>query len=190
VSAVSDAVRKVLDTSTATDPVDLAREVDALLTEEQRADAWLSLLANHVRVSISARRRAHPLVPVGRPARGARALRADGDDQNTPADHSGNAAHAAPVGGGHTSPRLAVAADWWRRALDGIYNVEGEWKRLADMSRDDVLAVAAHRRREADANAAVADRLERLADAMRRARVKTVAKLAEDAARRAWGEAA
>lgn len=186
-SAVSDAVRKVLDTSTATDPADLAREVDALLTEEQRGEAWLSLLANHVRVSIGARRRAHPLAPVGQVTDGHHAPAADGDDQTAPAagaDRSGTG------GGGHTSPRLAVAADWWRRALDGIYNVEGEWKRLADMSRDDVLAVAAHRRREASANAAVADRLERLAAAMRRAKASTVGALAENAARRAWGEAA
>ena len=58
---------------------------------------------------------------------------------------------------------------------------EREWKFLADATRDDVLRAADVRRQQAAANAAWAERYERLAEKMRVYRAATVSDLPPDA---------
>lgn len=88
------------------------------------------------------------------------------------------------------SPKVAARVDWWSQVLDAVY-FDGEvWVPLREMTKTQVLAVAAARRKTAEENLAIAERFERLAAQMGRSRAATVGALKPAVAMAAWNAAA
>lgn len=92
-----------------------------------------------------------------------------------------NNAHRSPsVGNPSRSAKVGAIRAWHERMLLAEVDPSGsgnDWKRLGDCTRDDVLALAAHRRKIADENRAAAQRYERLASEMNELGVEHVSDL-------------
>lgn len=92
----------------------------------------------------------------------------------------------------NANTKASMVRSWYQRFLAQSVDVTGKgtWKQLGQCTVDDVLALAAQRREQAAKSAAVADQFEWLAQEMRRARAKTVAKLPASTLQSGFGEAA
>lgn len=140
--------------SPACDPFTLAEQFHPLIPREQWGNALRQLLPDMMREILRGQR--HKSAPV-------------------------LAEHAASVG---RSRRQRAAVAWWRAKLDASYEVglaaggKREWKRLRDCTRDDLLALASHRRGVAEANLAEAVRWEELAALLTSTGAATVGDLA------------
>ena len=82
------------------------------------------------------------------------------------------------------SAKVTAVRSWHARVLAQAVDVSGyhgQWKRLAECTRDELLAVAAHRRGLAAANVATAERYEALARRMQVDDARTVGELSHAA---------
>lgn len=170
-------IREVCDTSSATAPELLVKEV---LRRIDRRDAQVALeqaLPYIVHSVVSSHRFTAP--PPGRP-------------HTAPADQTAFDALADDVSGGATpikqprSTKVASIRDTIGRALRERISVghdRSEWKFLGDCTADDLEYAARLRHDLARANAARARQLHELADALRESGVETVRELPDLAAR-------
>ena len=156
-SVLTNALREALNTTTLTDPDDLAHEVIDILGPERLDDAAEEALIYWVRSHTSRSRQGVPdelLVDTGTPA----------------------SFRPAP----NRSAKVAGIRDWWSSFITERVNVDGEWKLMGDCTVPDVEALAAARREIASKNLAHADRYAALADRMRAEGVATVQDLAQE----------
>lgn len=82
-----------------------------------------------------------------------------------------------------SSAKVGAIRAWGERLLALSVDVSGEggeWKRLADCTRDELLVVASYRRKQAERNVATAVQYEKLAARLDEADVATVADLTAD----------
>jgi hypothetical protein len=146
------------------DPREVAAIVSADLTVDDKVGFFDLILPTYVRVMMG---RARLTPPQGEAVEIA----------------SSSAAAPRPAG---SSAWVASIRDWWSRQLETSYAVNGDWKHLRDLTRADVLIVAAERREMAARNGAMAERFTRLAKIMAEAGVEIVGELSREDAEAAW----
>lgn len=137
-------IREILDTTSLSDPGEIADRVAESIPSRNLRDVLRVTLRSHVRTVVRYRR-------------------------------ADNAAHTDQSGSGHTSdetqkiaaaagptPKAKVARSWkrdsiapaWQAHLNDRYFGVSQWKRLADMTYDDLIAEAERRESLASQNAA------------------------------------
>jgi len=160
-------IRRVLLASDAADPDTLAQLVFDAIEDTDRVEALRQALHVAVREIVRQERMQHPIT-------GALAVAAT-TTKTTAAK----------------SWKVAAIREGWQRTLrNRIHAGHGEWKMLADCTRDDLLHAAAERRAMAERNAVTAGCYTALAELLEAHEVKTVADLPEDVLARALGSVA
>lgn len=153
-------IREVLHTSSASDPDDLVALVFKEIPAADRGEALRQTLRPLVREGISLERMAHPIPTGTRPT--------------------------APMG----SWKVRTIRENWERALRSRLHVgAGEWKLLAECTRDDLLCAALEREMLAEQNAAAARNYTALAELLTMHGAATVADLPPDILGGALGDA-
>lgn len=141
------AVIEVLDTTSLTEPSDIAAQVAKDVPAKQLRAALTEALVSFVANVNQRRRMNNPLL-----------------------------GHAPQVRSGR-STKVAGIANWWAAALRDRVHVDGGWKLLRDCTFDDLMFAAAERREHARRNEAKADQYETLAKLLREHSVDRVADL-------------
>lgn len=127
----------VVRSSVAADPGDLADTVFDSIAEDDRPEALRQCLRALVRDVIR--------------------------DQRTRSSQPPGENHGCSAGSGRSS-KVAGIRSWWQQSLrDRIHVGDGQWRFLADMTRDELLFAATERRRHAEHNLARAQQYESLA---------------------------
>jgi hypothetical protein len=151
VTSIRERVLNILDSSSLSDPRDIAEKILGDLAARERRDALVEVLPEYVRITIGRERH--------RPA-------SDDPASGDPQNQSTNAG----------SSRWRRAAS----VLARRYMPIDTWKPLRDCTRDDVLALVAGYRDRAVQNTHKAEQFEALAAQMAKAKAPTVGALSED----------
>jgi hypothetical protein len=173
-------VNEVFDSTSATDPRDIAAEVAQLVPDEDLRLALTDALEVYVRLTITRRRTTNAIVGV--------------TSYNSAAPHPVSAQRPSrdSLSGGTqpqtTATKQGAIRDRWAQALRDLVHVEGEYKTLGECTYDDLMFAVAERRKLATQNNAAADRYERLAGVLAKHAVITVAELPREALDMSEGE--
>jgi hypothetical protein len=155
-------IREVCETSTMADPTSIAREVEKLVSADELGEALAQALPAVVASVVSRMRGPIP--------------------SNSPDDQPVSDTQARAVGG--RSSKVAGIRDAWARMLRDRVSVgpdPTQWKFLANCNAADLAYAAGLRRSHAAANAAAAQRFERLRQALDAHGVATVGELPPEA---------
>jgi hypothetical protein len=175
-------VREVLAASTMNDPHALAGEVLRRISKDDYKAALQQCLANMVREEIRSHRNGGFLsAPPQRSAPPRLTLHAGSDTPEVMSEHPGSGPMAsvgrAPAKKpGRSAKVAAIRASGPKWLTDRLYTSADprEWKRVGDCSFTDLMFAAGQRRDQAARTSAAADRLEVLAELVRKYKVDRV----------------
>lgn len=182
-TSVYKAVCQILDETTLNDPREIAEKVAEMIPEEEKHRILVQALAAQVRLTMGSRRNSALSNAFTRPPD---APVVGGSIQSSPKPRPHVPSQPRPS---NRSKKVEGIRDWWQEMLRERINIGyGKWATLGECGTDELDFAERFRRDQAQKEIAVAKRLMALRMLLDEYKVKTVADLPPEAARKVWTE--